>query len=91
VTGVQTCALPILAERQENLLLEQGVASALENLNEKERFVVEKRVASDSPMTLQEIADHFSLSRERVRQIEEGALKKMKRLLTPLVVARSDA
>jgi RNA polymerase sigma-32 factor len=80
-----------LAERQENLLLEQGVASALENLNEKERFVVENRVASDSPMTLQEIADHFSLSRERVRQIEEGALKKMKRLLTPLVVARSDA
>jgi RNA polymerase sigma-32 factor len=39
-------------------------------------------------MTLQEIADHFSLSRERVRQIEEGALSKMKRLLTPLVLAR---
>jgi RNA polymerase sigma-32 factor len=81
----------LLAERQECTILEQGVACALQNLNEKERFVIERRVASESPMTLQEIADHFSLSRERVRQIEDGALKKMKRLLTPLVVSREAA
>ena len=81
----------LLAERQESALLERGVACALENLNEKERFVIERRVTSESPMTLQEIADHFSLSRERVRQIEDGALKKMKRLLAPLVVAREAA
>ena len=76
----------LLAERQEARRLEQGVASALEHLNEKERFVIERRVTSDTPMTLQEIADHFTISRERVRQIEEGALKKMKRFLTPLVL-----
>jgi len=81
----------LLADRQESSLLEQGVASALEHLNDKERFVIERRVASESPMTLQEIADHFSLSRERVRQIEEGALGKMKRFLTPLVLAREAA
>jgi RNA polymerase sigma-32 factor len=81
----------LLAESQENLLLEQGVASALQNLNEKERFVIEQRVTADNPMTLQEIADHFSISRERVRQIEDGALKKMKRFLTPLVIAREAA
>jgi RNA polymerase sigma-32 factor len=81
----------LLADRQENALLEQGVATALQNLNDKERFVIERRVASETPMTLQEIADHFSLSRERVRQIEDGALKKMKRLLTPLVVSREAA
>jgi RNA polymerase sigma-32 factor len=34
-------------------------------------------------MTLQEIADHFSISRERVRQIEEGALKKIRTALIP--------
>ena len=77
----------LLAERQESTILERGVAGALQNLNEKERFVIERRVTSESPMTLQEIADHFSLSRERVRQIEDGALKKMKRLLTPLVLS----
>ncbi|WP_136523659.1 RNA polymerase sigma factor RpoH [Geomonas ferrireducens] len=76
----------MLAERQEATMLEQTVASALEHLNEKERFVIEQRVAAENPLTLQEIADHFSISRERVRQIEEGALKKMKRFLTPLVV-----
>jgi RNA polymerase sigma-32 factor len=81
----------LLADHQESVILEQGVASALENLNEKERYVIERRVTSESPMTLQEIADHFSLSRERVRQIEDGALKKMKRLLTPLVVSRGMA
>jgi len=81
----------LLVEHQERDILERGVASALENLNEKERFVIERRVASESPMTLQEIADHFSLSRERVRQIEDGALKKMKRLLSPLVVSREAA
>jgi RNA polymerase sigma-32 factor len=81
----------MLADYQENVQLEQEVASALQNLNEKERFVIERRVTADNPMTLQEIADHFSLSRERVRQIEDGALKKMKRLLTPLVIAREAA
>jgi len=81
----------LLAERQESSLLEQGVASALGHLNDKERFVIERRVAAETPMTLQEIADHFSLSRERVRQIEEGALKKMKRFLTPLVLEREAA
>jgi len=81
----------LLADRQESAILERGVAVALENLNEKERYVIERRVASESPLTLQEIADHFSLSRERVRQIEDGALKKMKRLLTPLVVSREAA
>lgn len=32
--------------------------------------------AAEDPMTLQEIADHFIISRDRVRQIEEEALKK---------------
>jgi RNA polymerase sigma-32 factor len=81
----------LLAEHQESVILEKSVAGALENLNEKERFVIERRVASESPMTLQEIADHFSLSRERVRQIEDGALKKMKRLLAPLAISRAAA
>ncbi|HJV33904.1 RNA polymerase sigma factor RpoH [Geomonas sp.] len=78
----------LLADRQETVQLEQNVANALQTLNEKERFVIEQRVSADHPMTLQEIADHFSISRERVRQIEEGALKKLKRFLTPLVISQ---
>lgn len=74
----------LLSEAEESAILKREVSAALTCLNEKERYVIEQRVSSDEPMTLQEIADHFSISRERVRQIEEGALKKMKRALLPL-------
>jgi RNA polymerase sigma-32 factor len=77
----------LLAEYQVNQQLQKQVAQAVSVLNEKERFVVERRITSDEPMTLQEIALHFSISRERVRQIEEGALKKMKQTLLPLLSA----
>jgi RNA polymerase sigma-32 factor len=73
----------LLGDLQEHALLRQEIDQALTGLNEKERYVIEQRVAADSPMTLQEIADHFTISRERVRQIEEGALKKMRVSLIP--------
>jgi RNA polymerase sigma-32 factor len=73
----------LLGEMQEHVLLRREINQALTGLNEKERYVIEERVTADTPMTLQEIADHFSISRERVRQIEEGALKKMRTALIP--------
>lgn len=75
----------LLGEIQEATILERNVSQALTRLNEKERYIIEHRVTADEPLTLQEIANHFSISRERVRQIEEGALKKMKSLLTPVL------
>ena len=77
----------LLAEYQENRQLQQKVARVVSVLNEKERFIIERRITADEPMTLQEIATHFSISRERVRQIEEGALKKVKNSLLPLLSA----
>jgi len=38
---------------------------------------------ADSPLTLQEIGDHLRLSRERVRQIDSEALKKLKKEINP--------
>ncbi len=75
----------MLAALQENDLLQRESATALSGLNEKERFVIEHRITADEPLTLQDIADRFAISRERVRQIEVGALKKMKNALTPLI------
>jgi RNA polymerase sigma-32 factor len=75
----------VLAKHQEAALLEREVSRALTRLNEKERYVIVHRVSADDPLKLQEIADHFSISRERVRQIEERALKKMKSFLAPVV------
>lgn len=75
----------LLADVQHNEMLQGKIAAAMENLNDKEKYVILHRVTAENPLTLQEIADHFSVSRERIRQIEEGALKKMKNLLQPLV------
>ena len=51
------------------------------NLNGKEWVVLEKRLKSDDPLTLQEIADQFDISRERVRQIETRLKEKLKEVL----------
>lgn len=77
----------LLAGLQENQILQKTIAGVVSNLNEKERYIIEQRITADEPMTLQEIASHFSISRERVRQIEEGALNKTKQALLPLLAA----
>jgi RNA polymerase sigma-32 factor len=51
------------------------------SLNDKEQMILKTRLLSDEPQTLQDIADIFGISRERVRQIEVNLLKKMKKHL----------
>jgi len=68
-----------LIEEQEKRILQNEVLDAMKHLNEKEAFVVKNRIMSETPLTLQEIGDHLHLSRERVRQIEGEALKKLKK------------
>jgi len=75
----------MLGELQESTLVKSYIGNAVSVLNEKERYIIEQRITADEPLTLQEIADHFSISRERVRQIEEGALRKLKASLKPLL------
>ncbi len=48
-------------------------------LNSKELSILADRLLSDEPSTLQEIADKFGVSRERVRQIESNLLHKMRK------------
>ena len=51
------------------------------SLNDKEQMILQSRLLSDELQTLQDIADIFGISRERVRQIEVNLLKKMKKFL----------
>jgi len=48
-------------------------------LNGKEMSILSERLLSEEPLTLQEIADQFGISRERVRQIETNLLTKMRK------------
>ena len=71
-----------LLRAEEEHLLSRQVSQALEQLNERERRIVHDRILSDEPRTLQEIADDYGISRERVRQIEKNALTKVRHLLS---------
>ncbi|MCL5123511.1 MAG: RNA polymerase factor sigma-32 [Deltaproteobacteria bacterium] len=67
-----------LANRQELENLRKWVEEAVERLNPRERYIVEKRILSDEPETLKELGKHFGVTRERARQIERAALQKLK-------------
>ena len=59
-------------------ILHEKLASFKNNLNERERDILENRVFSDTPTTLQDIGKRYGISRERVRQIEQNMIKRMK-------------
>ncbi|MCM8778406.1 MAG: RNA polymerase sigma factor RpoD/SigA [Candidatus Omnitrophica bacterium] len=67
-----------------SLFRHEKVAELLSMMPEREREILSMRFGFQEgvPHTLSEVADKFSLSRERIRQIEANALKKMRKLLT---------
>lgn len=69
----------VFAQDEEKKIREHEVQNAMRRLNEKEVYVIKNRIMADEPLTLQQIGDHLKLSRERVRQIESEALKKLKK------------
>ncbi|MBW2645704.1 MAG: RNA polymerase factor sigma-32 [Deltaproteobacteria bacterium] len=71
-----------LIKKDEMALVKKNIAGALEKLNEREGYIIRRRVMADDPATLQEIGDRFKITRERARQIEKEALKKL-RLVIP--------
>jgi RNA polymerase sigma-32 factor len=64
-----------LEEEQIKAALREEMEAFAQTLDERERFIFEKRLTSDEPMTLQEIGDSFGISRERARQIEAKLVK----------------
>ena len=61
--------------------LRAWLLSALNSLNERERFIVRERKLRDQPRTLESLGDELNLSKERVRQLEAAALGKMRKAL----------
>lgn len=70
-----------IAGKEMKYRLAELLLELKERLNEKERVILESRLLSDDPLTLQNIADQFDISRERVRQIEVNLLKKMRKFI----------
>ena len=65
------------ANKEEASLKRKILMQALDKLNEREQYIVKHRMLTDNPQTLDEIGSKFSISRERVRQIEKRAFEKL--------------
>ncbi len=71
-----------LAEQQSEQLEMRGLESALESLDERSRKIVQARWLQESGgATLHDLAAEFGVSAERIRQIEQKAMSKMKALM----------
>ena len=58
---------------------------ALSILNDREKEIIKLRKLSEKPMKLEELSARFKISRERVRQIEEKALEKLKKEVSNII------
>jgi RNA polymerase sigma-32 factor len=69
----------ILAENEQSDNRHQALISALGVLNDREKRIFEARRLADDPVTLEDLAAEFGVSRERVRQIEVRAFEKVQK------------
>jgi RNA polymerase sigma-32 factor len=68
-----------LAESEEHDNRRKALSEALTVLNDRERRIFEARRLADNPLSLEELAGEFRVSRERVRQIEVRAFEKVQK------------
>ncbi|MFN0062695.1 MAG: RNA polymerase sigma factor RpoD/SigA [Myxococcaceae bacterium] len=67
-----------LGNAQLQALFKEKLAEFAQTLkDEKERYIFEKRLTSDEPLTLQDIGTHYGVSRERARQVEAALIARM--------------
>jgi len=76
-----------LTESEELGNRRRALSDALSVLNDRERRIFEARRLVDEPITLEELADEFGVSRERVRQIEVRAFEKVQKAVKNRVAA----
>lgn len=62
-------------------LLHEGIEELKDSLNERERELLEDRLLSDEPLTLQEIGEKYGVTREAVRQMENRLMTKIRKIL----------
>ena len=68
-----------IIEKEDSLNFSvSNLYEAIKKLDDRSRDIIYDRWLSDEKLTLHELADKYEVSAERVRQIEEAALKKVK-------------
>lgn len=76
-------------------ILRENIERIRPHLNEKELFILDRRLLADDPLTLQQIGEHYGVTREAVRQMEARLINRIRSSLTesldaPKLVGRRD-
>ena len=71
----------VLAQHEEMTGRRALLGNALRTLNDRERHILIERRLKDNPTTLEELSQHYAISRERVRQIEVRAFEKLQKAM----------
>ena len=71
----------ILISRDKSKKSKDLMREAISLLDDREKDIIYNRKLKDVPLTLKELSDKYNISGERIRQIEENALKKMKKYI----------
>jgi RNA polymerase sigma-32 factor len=66
-----------VAEAELKQILRQKLDDLKKSFDERERFILDCRILSDSPLTLKSIGDEYGITKERVRQIEKKLKKRI--------------
>ncbi|NJC33673.1 RNA polymerase sigma-32 factor [Sphingomonas jejuensis] len=74
----------IIAEDEEKTVRHDLLVEALDDLNDREKHILQERRLSEDPKTLEELSQVYGVSRERVRQIEVRAFEKLQRAMLRL-------
>ncbi len=80
-----------MAEREELTGRKALLANALKTLSERERHILVERRLKDNPTTLEDLSQHYGISRERVRQIEVRGFEKLQKSMKAQVAEQRQA
>jgi RNA polymerase sigma-32 factor len=76
----------IVVEQDEKDHRHKALIAAIDVLNDRERRIFEARHLADEPLTLEDLAAQFNVSRERIRQIEARAFEKVRKAARNLAI-----
>ena len=77
-----------VAEAEEASIRHELLVEAMDSLNDRERQILTERRLIEDPKTLEELSQVYSVSRERVRQIEVRAFEKLQKAMQRIAVDR---
>lgn len=79
----------VVAENEEKSLRMGLLQEAMVELTDRERHILTERRLKDDPTTLEDLATHYGVSRERVRQIEVRAFEKLQKNMREAAIAKN--